>query len=410
MSQVHKTFNDDQATMILQWYEDGSLTLESALERLGCKRSRFFELVKRYRKDPDHFTIQYPKRSAHNKLDTVTEKIIREELKKDQELIKNPNIPIRYYNYSAIRDAVVQQIQGTISAQTVRNRAKAWGYMNPKRQKVRHDREVETTAVGMLLQHDTSHHLWSPFASEKWPLITTIDDYSRKLLYGDFVDEETTWAHISGVESVVLQYGVGLAYYVDSHAIFRFVCHQESIWHHQVKGTDDIDTQWKRVVKNCGMNVWHASSPQAKGKIERPYRWLQDRVVRRCAKDGITTIDDARMILQDEITRYNEQQVHSTTREIPEIRFQKAIQEGKSVLKPLQLSKPYTSTKDIFCLEETRAVNNYGKISWNSYHISLPNTVPTGSRVLLKIIPDPQSPEIRVWYQNTLVKVVRLTS
>ena len=67
------------------------------------------------------------------------------------------------------------------------------------------------------------------------------------------MEVETTWAHIQALESVILNYGVGLAYYVDNHFIFRFVCHRDSIWHKRTKGTDEVLTQWKRVVQNAGI-------------------------------------------------------------------------------------------------------------------------------------------------------------
>ncbi len=267
---------------------------------------------------------------------------------------------------------------------------------------------METTAIGMLLQHDSSCHLWSPFASDKWILITTIDDYSRKLLYADFTETETTWDHIMAVESLVLKYGTALAYYVDNHSIFRFVCYRDSLWYNLTKGTDEATTDWKRVVERCGMKVWYAGSPQAKGKIERPYRWLQDRIVRRCAKEGVKTIAEARIILQEEVKRYNEHQVHSVTKEIPDVRFQRAERENKTLFKHFQLAAPYQSSKDIFCLKDRRRVNNYGKISWNKYQIKISREVPINAEVLVKVIPDKEHPELRIWYKDKLIKVVRL--
>ena len=76
----------------------------------------------------------------------------------------------------------------------------------------------------MLLQHDSSHHKWSPYSDKKWALITTIEDYSRYLLYADFIEKETTWAHIQAVENVVLKWGIGLSYmwYLMKH-ILKFV-------------------------------------------------------------------------------------------------------------------------------------------------------------------------------------------
>ena len=74
-----------------------------------------------------------------------------------------------------------------------------------------------------------------------------------------------------------------------------------------------------------------ALSPQAKGKVERPYRWLQNRGVRTCAIEKLTTIEEARAVLKEELDRYNNHQVHSTTGEVPSIRFDQARKEGNSL-------------------------------------------------------------------------------
>ena len=291
---------------------------------------------------------------------------------------------------------------------TIINRAKDWEYyIRDKPKKRLHDREVITDAIGMLLQHDASHHQWSPFAKEKWSMITTIDDHSRKLLFGDLFLEETAWAHIKAIESVILEYGYGLSYYADNHSIFRFICHRDSIWQNQVKGTDDAITQWRQVVEACSMNVIYALSPQAKGKVERPYRWLQDRIVRRCAKLGIKQINDAREILFDEMNRYNNRQVHSTTGEIPAIRFQRAIDEGRTMFKPFQLTEPYQSTKDIFCLRDQRRVNGYHQISWQGKILDVKKDIPIGAQVDLKSIPENPTPELRLWHNNKLKQIFR---
>lgn len=78
----------------------------------------------------------------------------------------------------------------------------------------------DTNYIGELVQHDSSHHHWSPYAASKWYLITSLDDYSRKLLYAELVEKETSWDHISALESVVLDWGAPNAYYTDCHSIF----------------------------------------------------------------------------------------------------------------------------------------------------------------------------------------------
>ena len=238
-------------------------------------------------------------------------------------------------------------------------------------------------------------------------MITSLDDFSRKILYADFVEQETTWTHIKAAESVMLAYGIPLRYYVDSLRVFRFVQDRDSVWRKHVLQTDEADPQWRQVMKILGVDVTYALSPQAKGKIERPYRWLQDRIVRTCAIEKITAIEDARVVLKEELNRYNNHQVHSTTGEVPGIRFDRARNEGKSLFRPFAFPKPYASTKDIFCLRETRRVNGYRKISLSNHEIIVPN-VPLREEVEIHLIPDVDrgALEVRIWHDNRMVQSV----
>ena len=154
----------------------------------------------------------------------------------------------------------------------------------------------------------------------------------------------------------------------------------------------------------AGIDVAYALSPQAKGKIERPYGWLQDRIVRTCAMEHITTIQQAREILKEEVKRYNSKQVHSTTGEIPDIRFTKAGLLGNSLFRPFQLPPPYVNSKDIFCLREKRMVNGYHKISLWSQEIFVPK-VSLRDDVDIHIIPNRKANtvELRFWWRNQLV-------
>lgn len=408
MSQLHKRFSTDHVRMILNLYIMKKMEIKEALDQLRIKKRRFQNLLAEYKKDKANFTIEYQRNHPNYRLPKNIDDVIKIELEKEKAIIENKAICVTEYNYSAIRDEVVKTTGQNISVPTIINRAKDWEYyIKDKPKKRLHDREVITDAIGMLLQHDASQHLWSPFAEEKWSMITTIDDHSRKLLFGDLFLEETAWAHIKAIESVILEYGYGLSYYADNHSIFRFICHRDSIWQNQVKGTDDVITQWRQVIEACGMNVIYALSAQAKGKVERPYRWLQDRIVRRCAKLGIKEINNAREILFDEMDRYNNRQVHSTTGEIPAIRFQRAIDEGRTMFKPFQLSEPYQSTKDIFCLREQRRVNGYHQISWQGKILNVKKDIPIGALVDLKSIPEDPTPELRLWHDNKLKQVFR---
>jgi len=255
-----------------------------------------------------------------------------------------------------------------------------------------------------LIQHDSSYHRWTPYIEEKWYLITSLDDYSRYLLYAEIVEKETRWAHIKALESVWLRHGLPFSYYVDSHSIFRFVERRDSVWRKHYLKTDEADTQWKRIMNECKVKPIYALSPQAKGKIERPYGWLQDRIVRTCARENIIAIEQVREVLSYEWRRYNEQQVHSTTREIPVIRFERAIKEKKALFRPFKVPYPYESTKDIFCIKEERTTNAYRKVSFERIELKVPGVNPH-EKVELRMVPDEETglTEIRFWYKNRLV-------
>ena len=95
-------------------------------------------------------------------------------------------------------------------------------------------------------------------------------------------------------------FGIPHQYTVDYLRVFRFIQHRDSVWKNLVLGTGDVNTQWRQVLALMHTNDIYALSPQAKGKIERPYRWLQDRIVRTCALEHVTSLVDARSVLHEE--------------------------------------------------------------------------------------------------------------
>lgn len=407
MDQLHRRFSGEQVKVLLQGYLQGTMTRSEVEEVLQINKTRFFELLKGYRQDPEGFSLAY-ERATPAHLSAEVEVAIQEELLREKELVEDPKLPIWSYNYSALRDRLRKRGM-LVSATTITKRAKALGCYLPRPAKKIHDRQVVTASIGAMVQHDASTHLWSPYASEKWTLITSIDDYSRLLLYAEFVPQETAWAHIQAAQSVMQTFGLPVQYYVDNLRVFRFIQNRDSLWRKHVLETDEVDPQWRTCLRLLGVNVIYALSPQAKGKIERPYRWLQDRIVRTCALEHITSLADARPVLHEEVHRYNFHQVHSTTGEIPSIRFTNAKQAGNSLFRRFALPPPYASAKDIFCLRDTRTVNGYCRISLFNHQIDLPQ-VPLHEDVELHFIPDPpkQLMEVRIWWNQTLIVSLNL--
>ncbi len=266
MSQLHKRFTDEQIKVLFQRYCQGQIRRADLQEMLRIGKSRFFVLLKENRRDPEAFSIVY-ERVTPQRLSAEAE--IKRRLLQEKEIVQDPDLPISGYNYSALRDRLRKKgIE--VSLTTIIDRAKRLGCHKLRRKRKSHDREVLTASIGALVQHDASLHLWSPFAKEKWTLtpapnircgVTSIDDFSRKILFADFFTRETTWAHIQAAQTLIQSYGLPLRYCVDSLRVFRFVQGRDSFWRKHILETDDVDTQWRRMMRLLGVDVSFALSP-----------------------------------------------------------------------------------------------------------------------------------------------------
>jgi hypothetical protein len=409
MVQLHKEFTDSQVKELVECYLRKEIERKYIQEVLCIGKTRFFALIKEYRKDPNNFSIQYTRNTKTRKISESIEHNIIKELRIEKDMIENIEIPLRYYNYSYIKDLLETKYNQKVSLPTIIDRAKKNDfYLKRRPRKASHDREVLTNYIGEIIQHDSSYHLWSPPAREKWYLITSLDDFSRFILYATLLRKETSWAHILALQTVILKYGSPFLYYVDSHSIFRFVQGRDSIWRKHYALTDEADPQWKQVMDDCNIKVTYALSPQAKGKIERPYGWLQDRLIRTCVRDNVTDIKQAQGVLNYEIQRYNYKQVHSTTQEVPYFRFQRALKEKRSLFREFRVRLPFQSVKDIFCLRINRTIDPYRRISINNLQLKVNNATPR-KIVTLRIYPFSNDiSEVRFWCDDNLIDVQRV--
>ena len=208
-------------------YERGHVSRSEVERALGIAKTRFFSLLKRYRADPEGFSLEYRRRSS-SRLSAEAEEHIRVELQRDKELVEDQELPIDTYNYAALSDRL-EKSGIAVSTTTIIKRAIQQGcYLQKRRKAGTHDREVLTSAIGDLIQHDASLHEGSPYTDEKWTLKPSIDESSRMLLYADRIPEEKAWTHIQAAQSLLQTYGLPLRYYVDNLRVFRFVQKRDS--------------------------------------------------------------------------------------------------------------------------------------------------------------------------------------
>lgn len=406
--QIHKKFTDDQVKELLQKYINKEIERKYIEQILGLKKARFFRILATYRKNPNKFSVEYKRSGQTRSIDPKVKDTIIKELTIDKKAIQNKDIPLYKYNYSYIKKRLETTYGQSAALSTIIQYAKANNLYLPKRKKsISHDREVLTDNAGQLIQHDASYHLWAPDAGVKWCLITSLDDYSRFMLYAQLVERESSWAHIQALQSLVLKYGTPLAFYTDCHSTFRYVKGRDQRHMSFQKFTDDVDPQWKQVIKECNIKPIYALSPQAKGKIERPYGWLQDHLVRTCIRENVKDINYAQRILNFERERYNYKQVHSTTLEIPSKRFNSALRVKKSLFRDWSIPKPFLSIRDIFALRCKRFINNYHSVSIGNLRVKLSNVESRNSVDIRIYILGLDFYELRFWYRGKLIKVQR---
>jgi len=408
-TQIHTKFTNDQVKELIQKYVRKEIERKYLQEILGIGKSRFFELVQSYRNNPETFSVEYKRSGQTRSIDPEIKKNIVKELAIDKTAIQNKDIPLYRYNYSYVQKRLERHYGQTAALSTIIQHAKANGFYLPQRNKPKaHDREVLTTHAGELIQHDASYHLWAPDSGTKWTLITSLDDYSRFMLYAQLVERESSWAHIQALQSVVVKYGSPLAYYTDCHSIFRYVKGRDQRHMSFEHFTDDVDPQWKMVMKDCNIKPIYALSPQAKGKIERPYGWLQDHLIRTCIRENVKEIGHGQRVLNYERERYNYHQLHSTIREIPSRRFNFALETKKSLFRSWTIPKPFLSLKDIFALRAQRFVDNYLSVTINNFKFKLTGVEPQRTVDIRIYILALDLCELRFWYQGTLIKVERI--
>jgi len=410
MAQLHKRFTDQQIKDLMQRYLRNELKRAHIQEILGIGKRQFFKLLKEYRENPNKFSIQYERATATRTIPQQIEQNIIKELAVAKEFIDNKDMPIWSYNYSFIKNELKKRYHQSVSVPTIIAKAKKYGfYIGKPRKKKAHDREVITNNVGELIQHDSSWHLWSPYSKYKWWLITSIDDYSRFMFYAMLVLRDVTLAHIRALQTVFLRYGLPLNFYVDCDSIFKFIRGRDELRYKHQLFTDEAMPQWKQVCYDCQVKVINALSPQAKGKVERPYRWIQDHLVRICARENITTIAQANHILYREVYEYNYKRIHSTTDEIPYLRYQRALKENKNVLRQFLVPPPYQSVKDIFCFRLNRTVDAYRTVSINNLKLKF-NNAPLHEEVNLRIYPYATGglSEVRFWHKDKLLDIQKV--
>jgi hypothetical protein len=124
---LRKLFSVDQVKEVFRRYLARQIGVDQASAMLKIRRRQFFKLLKLYRDRPESFSLQYTRKRAPRRIDAKAEAKITQELKKETAIIRDKRNPVRFYNYSYVKEILENKHQVRVSLPTIIRRAKKMG-------------------------------------------------------------------------------------------------------------------------------------------------------------------------------------------------------------------------------------------------------------------------------------------
>src|SRR5919107_3079156 len=236
-----------------------------------------------------------------------------------------------------------------VSRETLRTWMREEGlWLSRKQRRQLHQPRLRSEHLGELVQIDGSEHRWFEDRGPRCTLIVFIDDATGRLVALRFVPSESAFAYFETLKSYLMRHGRPLAFYSDKHSIFR-------VSKAQAQGGQGM-TQFGRALSELGIEILCANSSQAKGRVERVNRTLQDRLVKELRLAGVATMDEGNAFLPGFVEHYN-------------ARFARIPARPADLHRPLNL--PPDRLREILCRREQRYVGAQLTFSYERKRIML---------------------------------------
>lgn len=282
---------------VLSRVKEGELKLVDAAELMGVGYRQTKRLWKRYRKEGSQ-GLQH--RSAGRESNRAQPKefrkkvlrLVRQKYGGEEGQRFGPTLAAEHLESD---DAV------TVNAETLRLWMLEEGLWNRQRQRKQHrQRRERKEHFGELVQLDGSFHAWVEERGPVWCLMNMVDDATGTTL-AQFHEQETIWAAVDVFRKWVEKYGVPLYLYTDWKNVYVRKPTEAEL----AAGTAPL-TEFGRMCQELGTWIIAASSPQAKGRVERSNGTLQDRLVKKMRLRGISTMTEANeYLLQQYLPDHN---------------------------------------------------------------------------------------------------------
>lgn len=235
-------------------------------------------------------------------------------------------------------------------------REKIWKSKKRKQPKNIHLWRPRKDYFGEMSQFDGSYHLWFENRSSEACLLLAIDDATGKITHAKFDLNES----IKAVFNFWIEYfeknGAPVSIYLDKFSTYK-------VNHKNATDNKDLLTQFQRAMKQIGVKTISAHSPQAKGRVERAFKTLQDRLVKELRLANISNIEDGNKFLENYISKFNNQfAVEPNKKEDLHKKINKSLEE---------------KIPQIFSIQSERLVQNDYTIMFKNKYYQLERTQPT---------------------------------
>lgn len=241
---------------------------------------------------------------------------------------------------------------------------------------------------GEMILLDGSIHDWLEDRGPKMTLMAYIDDASN-IVFGEFHLAETTESAMRSFKNYIKKYGIPLKIYFDRHSIYKTTRQpnlDESLKSKKAK------TQFEKVLEILNVEPIHAYSPEAKGRIERLFETLQDRLIKEMRLANICTLENANKFLKTYLPE------HNTRFSIP-------------AKNPKNLHRPIPEEVDInwvFAVRDERTILNDFTVQWNNRVFLLENH----SMILKRkhvVVMENLKGQIRIWFNDRALDFKEIT-
>lgn len=358
----------------------GSLGLGAAAELMEVSYRQAKRLLRRYRaegaKGLTHRNAGRPSnRAMATEPRTRALALIREKYSGDVDTRFGPTLAAEHL---ASEDGL------TVDHETLRRWMLAAGLWSRVRKRSPHRRRRERMRhFGELLQLDGSFHPWFEDRGAPSCLLTLVDDATGET-WGQVGAQETIWAAAAVLRGWIERFGIPRALYTDWKNVYVRRPNAEE----RATGAEPL-TQFGRMCAALGITIIPASSPQAKGRIERNHGTHQDRLVKKLRRKGITTIETANAFLDAE---YWEEHNHRFTQAAAAADdFHIAVPRG------IRLEK-------VFRLQETRTVGNDWVVRYDNRFLQLERqSQRPPARSTVVVLEDP-SGELEIRYRDRTMR------